>query len=91
MNGCCHDPLSPADTQVASLDSGPDRPLLGFFQIQFWNAWDMDGEHEAHFARRSGAERFASHGPMGTTVSLLRWWQRQCLARPAGPLIPNGP
>ena len=56
---------------LASLGSGPNRPLLRILKSGSGTLGIWDGQHEAHFARRTGAERFASHGSTGTTVSLI--------------------
>jgi hypothetical protein len=42
---------------LASLGSGLEPTFTRLFQMQFWNGWIWDGQHEAHFARRSGALR----------------------------------
>ena len=38
--------------RLASLGSGPDRPLLGLFTSSSGTLGIWDGQHEAHFARR---------------------------------------
>jgi len=50
---------------LASLASGPDRRLLGLFKSSSGTLGIRDGQHEAHSARPSGAERFAYHGLIG--------------------------
>jgi hypothetical protein len=47
---------------LASLGSGPDRPLLGFCKSSSGTLGIWDGQHEAYCLRR---------GLIGTTVSLL--------------------
>jgi hypothetical protein len=78
--------------RLASLGSGPDRPLLGLFKFRSAKLGIWDGQHLAHFARRSGAERFASYGPIGDKLFRCcangSGW---CLVAPAGPLMPNAP
>jgi hypothetical protein len=69
--------------RLASLGSGPDRPLLGLFKSRSGTLWIWDGQHEAHFVRRSGAERFGSQGPIGELLRCSSHGAHRNLKRPA--------
>src|SRR5215831_7235898 len=62
----------PLPLALASLVLGSRRSETGLFEIGFGELARADRGHEALFTRRRGAERFASRGPIATTVSLLR-------------------
>jgi hypothetical protein len=74
----------PHATNAASAARGSalisDWPLLGLFKSSSATLGIRDGQREAHFAGR---------GPIAATLSLLPYWQRQCLAPPAGSAGPQ--